>query len=172
MLLKREKNNSTFCNSLNTIVCSATFMRERERGRGVEGGRRGLICSLSCSRLFKTLPVNSQLSGSRTHTHTDTHPLTVPRSRHYRTMFSCKLLSYSQQLSIIAELYRGERKQGIVTLGLRASKIVSLQDSLLTFLQESSDAKAPGLRKKIGATKFISITYLLMDIIPIVTKLS
>ena len=45
-------------------------------------------------------------------------------------------------------------------------------DSLLTFFQESSDAKAVGLRKKIGSTKFISITYLLMDIIPIVTKLS
>ena len=50
--------------------------------------------------------------------------------------------------------------------------VFSSLDSLLTFVQESSDAKAVGLRKKTGATNFISITYLLMYIIPIVTKLS
>lgn len=44
-------------------------------------------------------------------------------------------------------------------------------DSLLTYFQENTDAKAVKLKEKIATTKFISITYLMMDIMPIVTRL-
>ncbi len=47
-------------------------------------------------------------------------------------------------------------------------------DSLLVYLAEATlkDPKAMGLKKKIATVSFISMTYLLMDIIPIVTKLN
>ncbi|XP_060556337.1 uncharacterized protein C17orf113-like [Ruditapes philippinarum] len=47
-------------------------------------------------------------------------------------------------------------------------------DPLITYLAATpmSDAKAQGLKKKIATLKFISITYIMMDIIPIVTQLN
>ncbi len=48
-------------------------------------------------------------------------------------------------------------------------------DPLLTYLagvDAKKDPKAVHLKKKIGSAKFISLTYLLMDIIPVVSKLN
>ena len=49
-------------------------------------------------------------------------------------------------------------------------------DALLTYLAQAAiahkDAKALGLKKKIMTKKFLALTYILMDIIPHVTKLS
>lgn len=44
-------------------------------------------------------------------------------------------------------------------------------DSLLSLFSTEKDPKAKGYSKKLGNTDFISTTYMLMDILPIITEL-